>query len=124
VEDAAEADAVLEDAVDLEDGVVRLLGVAVGHVVHVKHHLLHFSTHGPASGGCGGGGCGCGGAYGVWAGTRKSKGGDRSVGGWVVVACSCKRAERRGEERQTGDGGAVVVVERAGRVGLLLSTLF
>jgi hypothetical protein len=42
VEDAAEADAILEDAVDLEDGVVGLLGVAVGHVVHVEHHLPHL----------------------------------------------------------------------------------
>ena len=51
MEDAAEADAVLEDAVDLEDGVVGLLGVAVGHVVDVEHHLLHLSRaprHGPA----------------------------------------------------------------------------
>ena len=74
MEDAAEADAVLEDAVDLDDGVVRLLRVTVGHVIHVKHHLLHFSTHGPASGG--------GGPYGVWVGTRKAREGiEASAGG-------------------------------------------
>ena len=121
MEDAAEADAVLEDAVDLDDGVVRLLEVAVGHVIHVKHHLLHFSTHGPASGG--GGGCCGGGPYGVWVGTRKAREGIEASagGGWSLAVA---REERRGEERQTGDGGAVVVVEKAGRVGLLLSTLF
>ena len=40
-DDAAEA-AVRVDAVDLDDGVVGLLGVAVGHVVHVEYHLLHL----------------------------------------------------------------------------------
>jgi hypothetical protein len=99
VEDAAEADAVLEDAVDLEDGVVRLLGVTVGHVIHVEHHLLHFSPHGPASSG-GGSDC-CGGGYGVWAGTRQTREGiQASAGGWVdggggVVACSCRRGKER-----------------------------
>jgi hypothetical protein len=49
---------------------------------------------------------------------------EASAGGWWSLAVA---REPRGEERrdrQTGDGGAVVVVERAGRVGLLLSTLF
>ena len=40
-DDAAEA-AVRVDAVDLDDGVVGLLGVAVGHIVHVEHHFLHL----------------------------------------------------------------------------------
>jgi len=89
VEDAAKADAVLEDVVDLDDGVVRLLKVAVGHVIHVKHHLLHFSTHGPASGG--------GGPYGVWVGTRKAREGiEASAGGG-----SCKRGEERRDRQET-----------------------
>lgn len=45
MEDAAEADAVLEDPVDLKDGVVCLLGFAVGHVVNVQYHLLHPPSH-------------------------------------------------------------------------------
>lgn len=95
VEDAAEADAVLEDAVDLEDGVVRLLGVAVGHVIHVKHHLLHFSTHGPASGG--GGGCCGGGPYGVWVGTRKAREGIEASagGGWSLAVAREERRDRQ-----------------------------
>lgn len=125
VEDAAEADAVLEDAVDLEDGVVRLLGVTVGHVIHVEHHLLHFSPHGPAS--SGGSDC-CGGGYGVWAGTRQSKGGDPSVGGrvggWMGVGGGrLQLQERKGEETVVRGRGAVLGGNwggGSGRVDLLL----
>lgn len=41
MEDATEANAVLEDSIDLDDGVVGLLRAAVRHVVDVHHHLLH-----------------------------------------------------------------------------------
>ena len=91
MEDAAEADAVLEDAVDLEDGVVGLLGVAVGHVVDVEHHLLHLSRapHGPAlrrRAEGGGGGLVPLRRDGVW-GDGKAREGIEATG-WVV-ACSC-----------------------------------
>ena len=39
MEDAAEADPILEELVDLEDGVVSLLRATVGHIVDVQHHL-------------------------------------------------------------------------------------
>lgn len=45
MEDASEADAVLEDPVDLKNGVVGLVGFAIGHVVHVQYHLLHPPPH-------------------------------------------------------------------------------
>lgn len=41
MEDAAEADGVLEDPVDVEDGgAASPLGAAAGDVVDVRHHLL------------------------------------------------------------------------------------
>lgn len=46
VEDAAEADGVLEEAVDVEDGgaaAAPLRRPAARHVVHVRHHLLDLS---------------------------------------------------------------------------------
>lgn len=49
MEDAADADAVLEEAVDVEDGVVGLLRPTVGHVVHMRHHLLHHRLPLPLS---------------------------------------------------------------------------
>lgn len=87
VEDAAEADPVLEDAVDLEDGVVRLLRVAVRHVVHVEHHLLHLINGAarplPAAG------CSlppppspAAAARGDWV-----AGGGRRASGWWLVGC-------------------------------------
>lgn len=48
MEDAAEADAVLEEAVDVTDGSIGLLAAGLVHVVHVEHHL-------PAARGGGGG---------------------------------------------------------------------
>lgn len=42
MEDTAEADAVLEDLVDLEYSIVRLLRSAVRHIIDVQHHLLHL----------------------------------------------------------------------------------
>lgn len=87
MEDAAEADPVLEDAVDLEDGVVRLLRVAVRHVVHVEHHLLHLINGAarplPAAG------CSlppppspAAAARGDWV-----AGGGRRASGWWLVGC-------------------------------------
>lgn len=43
MEDAAEANAVLEEPIDLQDGVVGLVGAAVGHIIDVKHDFLHLS---------------------------------------------------------------------------------
>jgi hypothetical protein len=88
VEDAAEADAVLEDAVDLEDGVVRLLRVAVRHVVHVEHDLLHRSATARLpllllSGGRGGGAIRPG-----ETGKGRERGSKRRRVGWVLVGRS------------------------------------
>lgn len=40
VEDSTDPDPVLEDPVYAHDGAVRLLRLAVRHVVNVNHHLL------------------------------------------------------------------------------------
>lgn len=44
MEDAAETDAVFEEAVDLENGVVSLLRSTVGHIVYVHNYLRHDLT--------------------------------------------------------------------------------
>jgi hypothetical protein len=117
VEDAAEADAVFEDAVDLEDGVVRLVRVAVRHVVHVEHHLLHRSA------------------------TARFRNGSSSGGrGQIGPRETGKGRERRGEESEAsargvgwlggwllavaGDGDAVVVPPNTSRVLWSLSVLY
>lgn len=43
MEDAAETDAVFEEPVDLENGVVSLLRSTVGHIVYVHNNLRHDS---------------------------------------------------------------------------------
>lgn len=41
MENAAEANTVFEDFVDLQNGVVRLLRFTIRHIVNVKYHIRH-----------------------------------------------------------------------------------